>query len=105
MTARLVTGPEADSNARREISGQVPQPDVLWRSQASVALSHQEGIHRLTLDGQWGAKVFAQQHTEDLQPAITARVLDGCVEITSDVADCITAAEVQRARRVCALEI
>lgn len=66
VTARLVTGPEADSNARREISGQVPQPDVLWRSQASVALSHQEGIHRLTLDGQWGAKVFAQQHTEDL---------------------------------------
>ena len=71
VTARLVTGPEADSNSRREISGQVPQPDVLWRSQASVALSHTEGIHRLTVDGQWGAKVFATQHTEDLLVAET----------------------------------
>ena len=66
IKARVVTGPEADSNARREISGQVPQPDLLWRSQAGVTAAHRQGRHRVVLDGQWGAKVFTTQHTEDL---------------------------------------
>lgn len=66
VRARLITGPEADSNARRQISGQVPQPDALWRSQLALTVGHQEGRHRVTMDGQAGAKLFLQQRTEDL---------------------------------------
>ncbi|MBI5495708.1 MAG: hypothetical protein HY904_11855 [Deltaproteobacteria bacterium] len=70
--ARVVSGPEADSNARREISGQVPQPDLLWRSQARVELSRRERNQRVGVEGQWGHKVFATQRSEDVQ-ALEAR--------------------------------
>ncbi|MEW5849500.1 MAG: hypothetical protein AB2A00_11835 [Myxococcota bacterium] len=66
VRARVTTGPEADSNARRDISGEAPRADLLWRSQLWGLLAHQEAGQRVGVEAQLGAKLFQHQRTEDL---------------------------------------
>jgi len=66
LSARFVTGPEADSNARREILGEVPRADVLLRNQLSMSFAPKLQNHRLLLEAQLGHKAFFTETTEDL---------------------------------------
>ena len=63
---RVSAGPEADSNARREIGGEAPHADLLWRMQADAEVSEEAAGHRLGLSGAWGQKLFLRERSEDL---------------------------------------
>jgi hypothetical protein len=69
VSVRVLTGPEADSNARREVSGQVPRPDVLWRGQMSGSVMRRERKARVLLETHLGAKAFLREDTENLSVA------------------------------------
>lgn len=66
LSARVLSGPEADSNARREILGEIPHADALWRNQLSLSLSPRFANHRVLLETQAGHKAFLRESSQDL---------------------------------------
>lgn len=66
LSGRVVTGPEADSNARRQVGGELPRADVLHRTNMQLQLAPRFGRHRVLLDAQAGHKAFMRETTQNL---------------------------------------